>query len=250
MLHPPLDMVSKATLYPGETSVKGFLAIFTTSLCAPVEATARQNPRYWTAVVWLALSGWLLFGVLAIGVRVALHVLRTGSTGVKGVSGRPGSPEWIAGIAFVAAIALGVAAPLFDSSGTVETIDELDRRAVHAAGIALYAVGLIGIIVAQRAMGTSWRIGVDESERTDLVLDGPFAYARNPIFTAMVATSLGLALLVPSWVALVSVLILVLALELQTRVVEEPYLARTHREAYTSYARRVGRFVPGVGRLR
>ena len=42
----------------------------------------------------------------------------------------------------------------------------------------------------------------------------------------------------------------VVALELQTRLVEEPYLRRVHGAAYEEYARRVGRFVPGVGRLR
>ena len=41
----------------------------------------------------------------------------------------------------------------------------------------------------------------------------------------------------------------VTSLELQTRVVEEPHLLRTHGDEYASYAARVGRFVPGVGRL-
>lgn len=38
-------------------------------------------------------------------------------------------------------------------------------------------------------------------------------------------------------------------LELQVRFVEEPYLLRTHA-TYASYASRVGRFLPGLGRLR
>ena len=42
--------------------------------------------------------------------------------------------------------------------------------------------------------------------------------------------------------------LLVTALEIQVRVVEEPYLARTHGDAYRSYAERTGRFVPGLGR--
>ena len=40
-----------------------------------------------------------------------------------------------------------------------------------------------------------------------------------------------------------------LGLELQVRSVEEPYLLRTHGDAYRAYASRVGRFVPGIGRL-
>ena len=40
------------------------------------------------------------------------------------------------------------------------------------------------------------------------------------------------------------------ALELQTRFVEEPHLRRVHGAAYAAYAAQVGRFVPRVGRLR
>jgi protein-S-isoprenylcysteine O-methyltransferase Ste14 len=104
-------------------------------------------------------------------------------------------------------------------------------------------------LAAQIAMGESWRIGVDESERTELVTDGPFALARNPIFAAMLPTSLGLALMVPSWVAFAGLAALFIALELQVRVVEEPYLRRVHGRTYSDYASRVGRFFPGVGRL-
>ena len=98
-------------------------------------------------------------------------------------------------------------------------------------------------------MGDSWRIGVDEEERTALVTSGPFAVVRNPIFAAMLPTSLGLALLVPNVVALAGLAALVIALEIQVRLVEEPYLLRAHGDAYSEYAARVGRFVPGLGRL-
>ncbi len=41
-----------------------------------------------------------------------------------------------------------------------------------------------------------------------------------------------------------------LALELQTRLIEEPYLSGVHGEQYALYAARVGRFLPRVGCLR
>ncbi|MGQ1797409.1 methyltransferase family protein [Kocuria oceani] len=99
-------------------------------------------------------------------------------------------------------------------------------------------------------MGASWRVGVDASERTELVTTGAFAVVRNPIFTAMLTTLVGLTLLVPTMVSAAALLCLLVAVELQVRLVEEPYLLRTHRQAYTSYAAHVGRFVPGLGRLR
>ena len=96
-------------------------------------------------------------------------------------------------------------------------------------------------------MGRSWRIGVEESERTELITRRPFAVVRNPIFAAMIPASLGMALMVPNIAAL---LFLVAAIELQVRFVEEPYLIRTHGQTYLDYASRTGRFVPNVGRLR
>ena len=187
---------------------------------------------------------------LAFGARTALQLRRTGSTGFKGVSGRPGSAEWAGGVLFVFALGLGVAAPVLDLAGAIDPVGFLDGRLGHALGFVLYALGLAGTLVAQGSMGRSWRIGVDRSEKTDLVTTGPFAVVRNPIFSAMIPTFLGLALMVPNVCALAGVLALVAAVELQVRYVEELHLRRTHGERYAAYASKVGRFAPGVGTLR
>jgi protein-S-isoprenylcysteine O-methyltransferase Ste14 len=71
---------------------------------------------------------------------------------------------------------------------------------------------------------------------------------RNPIFSAMTVATLGLALLAPnilSWLALAA---LVAGLEIHVRLVEEPYLTRTHGDDYRRYASRTGRFLPVIGR--
>jgi protein-S-isoprenylcysteine O-methyltransferase Ste14 len=195
----------------------------------------------------------LLYGAylaLAFGLRTAIQLRRTGSTGFHGVGGRPLSPEWLAGVGFVAAIALGLAAPVLALLGAVDAIGALDAPAAHVAGALLAVAGIAATLRAQIAMGASWRIGVDERERTELVTTGPFALVRNPIFAAMIPTAVGLVLLVPSWVALAGLAGLIAALELQVRVVEEPYLLRAHGRAYAAYAARTGRFAPGLGRLR
>jgi protein-S-isoprenylcysteine O-methyltransferase Ste14 len=75
----------------------------------------------------------------------------------------------------------------------------------------------------------------------ELVTGGPFALVRNPIFSAMVLAFLGLALLVPNAAALAGFVALVVALEVQVRLVEEPYLLRAHGARYADYAARVGR---------
>ena len=198
----------------------------------------------------LALVLYGVYLVLAFGLRTLLQVRRTGSTGFHGLGGRPGSAEWLAGVGFTLALLMGAAAPVLALLDVVEPIDALDGSVGHVVGALLAIGGIVATFLAQVAMGTSWRIGVDPQERTELVTSGPFALVRNPIFAAMVPTALGLTLLVPSWVALVGLAGLVVALEVQVRVVEEPYLRRVHGETYAAYAARVGRFVPGVGRLR
>jgi protein-S-isoprenylcysteine O-methyltransferase Ste14 len=197
-----------------------------------------------------ALLFYALFMAVGFGVRTAIHLRRTGSSGFKGISGRPGSAEWTGGVLFAVALVLGLAAPLLDLAGVLDPIGALDGETGHAAGAGLYFGGLLTTVVAQFAMGDSWRIGVDESERTELVTDGPFALVRNPIFSGMIPVAIGLALLVPNAVAIAAVVALVVALEIQTRLVEEPYLLRAHGEEYRRYAARAGRFVPGLGRLR
>jgi protein-S-isoprenylcysteine O-methyltransferase Ste14 len=127
--------------------------------------------------------------------------------------------------------------------------DALDTPAVRGTGLALALLGALATLAAQRSMGASWRVGVDESEHTTLVTTGAFALVRNPVFTAMMITAVGLAAMVPNVVSLAALLLTFAAIELQVRVVEEPYLLRTHGEAYGRYAATVGRFLPGLGRL-
>jgi protein-S-isoprenylcysteine O-methyltransferase Ste14 len=197
----------------------------------------------------VALACYALYLALAFGLRTLLQLRRTGATGFHGIGGRPGSAEWFAGVLFTVAIIVGVAAPVLALAGAVEPLDTLDTRVAHIVGTILFAAGLGATLAAQLAMGTSWRIGVDPDERTDLVTSGPFSLVRNPIFSAMLPTSLGLVLMVPSWVAIAGFIALFVALELQVRVVEEPYLRHAQGRRYADYAARVGRFVPGVGRL-
>ena len=196
----------------------------------------------------IALWGYALFLLLAFGLRSWLHWRRTGSTGFVGLSGGVGSAEWLGGVLFVVALVAGGAAPALQALGVVAPAPALDAPAVRAAGVALYVVGVAGTLWAQLAMGASWRIGVDETARTELVGAGPFRWVRNPIFSAMTMATLGLALCVPNVVSVLTLVALVAALEIQVRLVEEPYLARVHGDGYRRYVATTGRFVPGVGR--
>jgi hypothetical protein len=65
----------------------------------------------------LALVLWHLYGVGALGIRVAIHRRRTGSTGLIGVRSAAWSLPWLAEVMHTVAIAMGVAAPVLDIAG-------------------------------------------------------------------------------------------------------------------------------------
>lgn len=195
---------------------------------------------------WLALALFVLYALVGFGIRTAVQIRRTGDSGFRGLSGSPGSAERWAGVLFATALVAGVLAPIAGLLG-LSAISALEHSPVQAAGAALAALGILGTFITQQDMGDNWRVGVDEDERTELVTSGSFAMVRNPIFTAMLATGAGIALAVPNGIALGGWLLLLLAIQLQVRVVEEPYLRRHHGEPYQRYQANVGRFLPGVG---
>ena len=196
----------------------------------------------------LALLLYAVFFGAAFGWRTWLQWRRTGDTGLR-IHAAPGTLQWWAKLGFVAALVAGVAAPVAGLGG-LSPIRLLDGPLVRGAGAVTAAVGILATVAAQWQMGESWRIGVDPNERTGLVTAGVFARIRNPIFTAMLIAATGFTFLVANWVAVAGWVALVVALEVQVRAVEEPYLARTHGDAYETYAAAAGRFVPKIGRAR
>ena len=191
------------------------------------------------AVLSLCFS--LLFALTALGLRAWWHTRRTGRQPLRRGAG-------VSGMTALAATAAAFTA------GPIVDLGTGRGRLVHGPvpavlGVAVAVLGLALTLWSQAAMGDAWRIGVDPTERTRLVVAGPFRWVRNPIYTAMIAFSVGLALLVPNAASALGVVFVVAALELHVRRVEEPHLSGTFTVDYQTYAGHVGRFVPGIGRL-
>ena len=190
------------------------------------------------------------FVVLTLFVRVAIQLRRTGSTGLIGLRRGAGQLEYLSGLLFIGGMAVAVVSIQLVLQDDLDPIDQLDVGPLHVLGIVLAALGGTAVFLAQLGMGANWRIGVSEDQGTELVTGGWFALCRNPIYAAMIVGWTGFALMVPTWLAFAGVVVIAVGLEFQVRFVEEPYLQRTHRDEYGRYASRVGRFLPGVGRLR
>ena len=109
--------------------------------------------------------------------------------------------------------------------------------------------GLIFLVAAQLDLGASWRIGIEDGAKPGLVERGFYRFSRNPIFLALLIVIAGYAALLPTLLSLILLAVQFVGIRLQIAA-EEAYLLRSYGEAYRSYARRVGRLLPWVGRFR
>lgn len=110
----------------------------------------------------------------------------------------------------------------------------LERNEIQIAGIVLLVLSLLWTITAQIQMGNSWRIGIDEEKKTELVSTGVFRFSRNPIFLGMIITLLGLFLAFPNAFTLVILIVGFVLIQIQVRL-EEEFLTKTHGEEYPKY---------------
>jgi protein-S-isoprenylcysteine O-methyltransferase Ste14 len=183
----------------------------------------------------------IVFVAVAFGLRTLVQVRRTGDPGW-----RLGRPHSVAeGVS--RALLVGAAMLLLVAAVTVG-----HRRwpgTVGATGVAVAIASIALVALAQLQMGASWRIGVDPTERTELVTGGIYRRIRNPIYTGMVAFTIGQALMLPTPWAAAAVVAMTVGVQVQVRRVEEPYLVTVHGDRFVEWARRSGRFVPGVGAL-
>lgn len=188
----------------------------------------------------LAIGLVAAFGLFAIGLRWWVHWRRTGDSPFR--SGGAHGP-----LAMVGVSALFGAGPVLDVTDVLPRL--ISNTWLAGLGVIVAVAGIAGTLWSQFAMGESWRIGLDDAERTALIVTGPFQWVRNPIYTSMVLFVVGIAAVVPNPAALAAVVVLTAALEYTVRTIEEPYLERVHGANYRRWAADAGRFIPGVGRM-
>jgi protein-S-isoprenylcysteine O-methyltransferase Ste14 len=98
------------------------------------------------------------------------------------------------------------------------------------------------------SLGRSFRVALPENTQP-LVTHGTYRFTRNPLALSVDLLALGVLLLAPSWLALVSLILNVIGYEWKIRI-EEAYLREAHGAAYATYCERTGRYLPRFPRRR
>ena len=121
-------------------------------------------------------------------------------------------------------------------------ISYLTNSIFAVIGQILLSFALVWVLIAQSHMQRSWRIGIDEDVKTELIQRGLFKISRNPIFLGMHVMLLGLFLILPNAVMFVILVAGEILIQIQVRL-EEDFLARIHGNSYLVYKKQVRRWI-------
>ena len=118
----------------------------------------------------------------------------------------------------------------------------LDYDYLKYFGWGLLFISLILVWVAQSQMSNSWRIGIDENNKTKLVTNGLFSISRNPIFLGVMIANVGIFLIIPNAFTLLIVSLSTISINTQIRL-EEAFLKKYHGDDYKTYYEKVRRWI-------
>ncbi|WP_158848076.1 methyltransferase family protein [Algibacter sp. L1A34] len=118
----------------------------------------------------------------------------------------------------------------------------LENSTLQKIGWALLFLSLIVVWISQSQMANSWRIGIDENNKTKLVTNGMFSISRNPIFLGIMIANIGLFLVIPNTFTLLIISLSTISINTQIRL-EEEFLKREFENNYLEYAKKVRRWI-------
>lgn len=118
-------------------------------------------------------------------------------------------------------------------------------RALELSGLAVTVAGCLFAIWARLTLGSNWSGQATVKAGHELVVTGPYALARHPIYTGLVTASLGTAFAIGEMRCVLGLVVIVLALMIKMSQ-EERLMLQTFPQAYPQYQRRVKALIPGL----
>ncbi len=114
--------------------------------------------------------------------------------------------------------------------------------ALRVIGVMLVGAGDILFIAAFTTLKNSWRAGIDENQKTELVTDGIYRFSRNPAFAGFDLIYIGCVLAVGNvWMAVWGALSIVM-MHFQI-LEEEKHLQKMFGQPYAEYKEKVRRYL-------
>jgi protein-S-isoprenylcysteine O-methyltransferase Ste14 len=120
-----------------------------------------------------------------------------------------------------------------------------DTPAWAIAGLTLTVVGCLFAVWARLTLGANWSGRATVKAGHELIVSGPYAVARHPIYTGLLLAAAGTALAHGEWRCILGILLIALAFAIKIGQ-EEQLMLETFPQAYPQYRHRVKALIPGV----
>jgi protein-S-isoprenylcysteine O-methyltransferase Ste14 len=117
--------------------------------------------------------------------------------------------------------------------------------ATFFGGAAITAAGLLFSVWARRHLGRNWSRSVTIKEGHELIVSGPYALVRHPIYTGLLTGFLGTAVATTEVRGALAFALVFISLWTKLRL-EEQWMRAQFEQSYESYSRRVAMLVPFI----
>ena len=114
---------------------------------------------------------------------------------------------------------------------------------VRYVGIVIAALGDVIFVISVFTMKDSWRAGVSETDKTELITEGIYQISRNPAFLGFDLVYIGVLLMFFNWFLFLISVFAMIMFHLQIVNVEEEFLTSVFGEEYIEYKRTVNRYL-------
>lgn len=116
---------------------------------------------------------------------------------------------------------------------------------LQLAGLCITVAGCLFAIWARVTLGANWSGRATVKADHELIVTGPYALARHPIYTGLLIAAAGTGLASGKMRCLLGFMLITLALFIKMSQ-EERLMVQTFPVAYPAYRRRVKALIPGV----
>jgi protein-S-isoprenylcysteine O-methyltransferase Ste14 len=151
--------------------------------------------------------------------------------------------SWWARIVVAILVLVAVRRHIADGHGTGLSSGVVVYPALNFTGLVLAALGIGLAIWARLYLGRNWGMPMSVKENAELVMTGPYAYIRNPIYAGILLAALGSALIDWWWAVFLACAV---AYFLYSAKVEERILLREFPDAYPAYKARTKSLIPFI----
>lgn len=147
----------------------------------------------------------------------------------------------------IAIISAGISSIVFILQKTlpsfeIYTLSISNSIELEIVGTILMGIGLIFSTIASLNLGCSWRVGVNNSEKTELITNGMYKFSRNPYFLFYDIVLIGLSLSSQSILVIVFSITTIIMFHILI-LKEEKYLENVHNEDYRKYRKQTRRYI-------